>query len=115
MQLLSIRYWYTAGQPDDYVFPGRYRNTPLSQNNKSYEIIWKDSKNHFMLHDLRRTFLTVADALDLTVWTIKRLANHSSSGDVTEGYIVKNPERLREPMERIEKTLMILCGAEMRF
>lgn len=48
-------------------------------------------------------------------YALKRLANHSSGDDVTAGYIIVSPERLREPMERIENKLLQLCGAEMRF
>lgn len=68
-----------------------------------------------MLHDLRRSFLTTAESLDIPHYALKRLANHSSGDDVTDGYIIVSPERLREPMERIENKLMQLCGAKMRF
>jgi len=115
MQILTVRYWYHAGGPNDYVFPGAVRNTPISQNNKSYEIVWEETGTPFMLHDLRRTFLTIAESLDIPHYALKRLANHSSGDDVTAGYIIVSPERLREPMERIETKLIQLSGAEMRF
>ena len=35
--------------------------------------------------------------------------NHSIGGDVTGGYMVADPERLRKPMERIETHLLRLC------
>lgn len=59
-----------------------------------------------MLHDLRRTFLTIADSQDLSSYAIKRLANHKMSGDVTAGYIIADVERLREPMEKISTFIM---------
>ena len=63
----------------------------------------------FMLHDLRRTFITCAESLDISGYTIKRLVNHKSGGaDVTAGYMVFNVDRLRQPAERIAKRLIEL-------
>ena len=55
----------------------------------------------FTIHDLRRTFISTAEALDLPYYAIKKLANHKMSGDVTAGYIVCDAERLRAPMQKI--------------
>jgi hypothetical protein len=60
----------------------------------------------FALHDLRRTFCTVAEGLDLSHYALKRLLNHRMAGDVTAGYIGKNIERLRDPMQRITSYLL---------
>ncbi len=61
----------------------------------------------FMLHDLRRTFVTTAESLDISGYAIKRLVNHrSGSSDVTAGYMVFNVDRLREPAERIAQKLI---------
>ncbi len=49
----------------------------------------------FSLHDLRRTFITVAESLDIPAYALKRLLNHRADGDVTGGYIVMNADRLR--------------------
>src|SRR6516165_3851793 len=38
------------------------------------------------------------------------LVNHSLGGDVTSGYIVMTPERLREPAQRVCDRLKTLCG-----
>ncbi len=51
-----------------------------------------------MLHDLRRTFITIAKALDIPAYTLKKLVNHSTGNDVTGGYIVSDMECLRAPM-----------------
>ena len=56
---------------------------------------------HFTLHDLRRTFITIAESLDIPAYALKRLLNHKDSNDVTAGYIVSDVNRLREPMQRI--------------
>jgi len=63
----------------------------------------------FSLHDLRRTFITIADSLDIPHYALKRLVNHSLGSDVTAGYIVSDIERLRAPMQKI--TDKILTGA----
>lgn len=64
----------------------------------------------FMLHDLRRTFLTIADTQEISAYAIKKLANHRTQNDVTAGYIVADVERLREPMDRISKFIMEKVG-----
>ena len=55
----------------------------------------------FRLHDLRRTFITIAESLDIPAYALKQLINHKSTNDVTAGYIVINAERLRVPMQQI--------------
>ncbi len=55
----------------------------------------------FCIHDLRRTFATVAESLDIPAYALKRLLNHADGNDVTAGYIVANVDRLREPMQKI--------------
>ena len=66
----------------------------------------------FMLHDLRRSFITVAESLDLSHYAIKRLVNHKISGDVTAGYVVPDVNRLREPMQRITDRIREIAETE---
>jgi len=54
-------------------------------------------------------FINTAESLDISSYAVKQLANHSSNGDVTAGYLVADPERLRKPMEKIEAQLLRLC------
>lgn len=60
----------------------------------------------FTLHDLRRSYITVAESIDISAYALKRLVNHKMSNDVTAGYIVNDVERLREPMQRISNFLI---------
>jgi len=62
----------------------------------------------FCLHDLRRTFITIAESLDIPYAALKRLLNHSDGNDVTGGYLQITTDRLREPMERISTKLLEL-------
>jgi integrase len=67
----------------------------------------------FTFHDLRRTFITVAESLDISAYAIKRLVNHKNGSDVTEGYIIANHDRLRAPMQRITDFFKENCKIEM--
>ncbi|HNB90686.1 MAG TPA: integrase family protein [Plasticicumulans sp.] len=64
----------------------------------------------FCPHDLRRTFITIAESLDIPAYALKRLLNHKSGADVTAGYIVIDTERLREPMQRITDFMLKAAG-----
>jgi integrase len=64
------------------------------------------------VHDLRRTFVTVAESTDISPMALKALVNHALGSDVTSGYVQMTAERLREPAERVAQHLMRLCGIE---
>ncbi|MCW8918732.1 MAG: integrase family protein [Gammaproteobacteria bacterium] len=88
-----------------YVFPGSTGGLIIEPRKQLFKVIeW--SGVQFTIHDLRRTFITVAESLDLSHYAIKHLVNHKIPGDVTAGYIIMDPERLRDSMEKI--TTMIL-------
>jgi len=96
-----------------YVFPGRVIGQHLKGLQWGFNEVTKASKVEFCSHDMRRLFITQADALDLSPFVIKRLVNHSAgSGDVTGGYIVSDLERLRKPMQQIEDKILFLAGAK---
>lgn len=57
-------------------------------------------------HDLRRTFASVANRLDIGAYKLKRLMNHVSGGDVTAGYVQVTTEDLRGAMQRIEDYIL---------
>lgn len=63
-------------------------------------------------HDLRRTFATVAERLDLSLKTVKSLLNHRMDDDVTAGYVISETERLRSAMQRITNTLCEMIEIE---
>lgn len=83
----------------EYVFEsgrGRLNNLRYAQ-----ESVIKDSGVSFTIHDLRRTFATIANTIDIPAYTVKMLLNHKMGADVTAGYIVADVERLRAPMQKI--------------
>jgi len=67
----------------------------------------------FTLHDLRRTFCSVAETIGVGTYTLKRLLNHKTSrSDVTAGYTVLTAEELREPAELICQRLSEYAGVK---
>ena len=97
---------------DRYVFSGTGKDGHLVEPKQQVKNIIKKSGVTFTLHDLRRHFITVADSLDLSVFAIKRLVNHSIGGDVTSGYVVTDVERLRGPMQKIEDKILAIAGVK---
>ncbi len=92
-----------------FVFPGSGKTGHLVESKHQTAQVTKESGIKFCLHDLRRVFINTAESLDISSYAVKQLVNHSSGGDVTAGYMVSDPERLRKPMERIETHLLRLC------
>ena len=104
-ELPLTRYLYqllmTRDKSTHYVFPGGGSSGHIIDPKKSMKRIIDESGVEFTIHDLRRTFATIADRLDVPGYALKRLLNHKSSEDVTSGYIGVDVERLRDPMEKI--------------
>jgi integrase len=96
----------------DYVFPGTGKGGYLVEPRKQIERVIKASGIDFTLHDLRRTFSTIAESLDIPAYAIKRLLNHKMPSDVTAGYIVMDVERLREPMQKITDYILKSAGVK---
>lgn len=97
-----------------YVFHGRDTEKPIGDAKRHWEKIKKISGLDFSPHDLRRTFITIADSLEISAYAIKKLVNHSSSGDVTAGYIVHDVDRLRRPMQQIADKILRLAEQERK-
>lgn len=89
------------GWENDYVFPGKHPSPYISNPDNWKRDIIQATGVQFCFHDLRRTFITIAESLDIPHYALKALLNHSMGNDVTGGYICMSTERLREPMQRI--------------
>ena len=96
-----------------FVFPGQGKTSHLVEPREAVKKVRKLSNIEFSLHDLRRTFITNAESLDIPHYALKQLVNHKQGNDVTSGYIISDPERLRKPMERIEAHLLRLCRKDV--
>ncbi len=60
----------------------------------------------FMLHDLRRTFMTMAERIGVSTYRIKLLVNHSTDNDVTAGYIQIELHQLMQASQQITDGFM---------
>jgi integrase len=96
----------------DFVFPGRGGKHMVDSDHVIRGVAEK-CDYPFTLHDLRRTFLTTAELLEVPHYALKKLANHVSRRDVTGGYIVVNVARLRVYMTRISEHLYQVLGADI--
>lgn len=91
---------------NDFVFPGKTSKGHLVEPRTAVDRVKKLSGIKFTLHDLRRTFITIAESQEISAYALKRLLNHKDSNDVTAGYIVLDIDRLREPMEKISSLIV---------
>lgn len=118
-----------ANRENEYVFPGLGKKGHLIEPKKQVAAIERETKRvlngagndeeleemiaknpasivpgiRFCLHDLRRTFASVAESV-VSYSVLKRLMNHSDK-DVTQGYIVLSIDKLRQPMQQITDTI----------
>ena len=97
---------------DTWVFPGTGRTGHVVEVKSFVGRVVEASGVEFTMHDLRRTFITIAESLDIPHYALKRLLNHRSNGDVTGGYIVMNADRLRQPVEKVTSRILEIANAE---
>ena len=91
---------------NSFVFAGRGIKGYMDDPNKQMKLVIEASGVIFTPHDLRRTFITIAESLDISAYALKRLANHKMTNDVTAGYIIGDAERLRTPMQQVTDYLI---------
>lgn len=90
----------------DFVFPGTGKSGYIIEPRRQMANVIKTSGVQFTVHDLRRTFITIAESLDISAYAVKRLMNHKMNNDVTAGYIISDVERLRKPMQQVSEHLV---------
>lgn len=103
IRLLSERRDKWGG--DGYVFPSWSKTGHLTNVQGALTELRAKGLS-FTLHDLRRTFITVAESLDISTYVVKRLANHAQTDVTGKHYVVHDVDRLRAPMERIAAALV---------
>lgn len=99
IELLTRR--KNESQNSEYVFPGQGGRRHMVDSSDVVRGVGEKCGWKFTLHDLRRTFLTTAEIVEVPHYALKKLANHVSQADVTSGYVVVNVERMRIYMDRI--------------
>lgn len=94
-----------------FVFPANNKSGHLENQRNAVKKLAEQSGIQFTLHDLRRTFASIANnhIANITNFTLKKLLNHAES-DVTAGYIQFEVESLRRPMQMIEDYILEQAG-----
>lgn len=99
-----------AAGKSPWVFPSSSECGHIVETKKFTDRVTARSGVEFTLHDLRRTFITIAESLDISHYALKRMLNHKISGDVTAGYIVSDIERLRAPVAAVAARIIALAN-----
>lgn len=89
-----------GNQASTYVFPNRVGSGHITDFRKTMAGLCEFAGiNRITPHDLRRTFVTIGNELDIDYESIKRMVNHAT--DVTGDYMQVTPVSLRDKFERI--------------
>lgn len=94
----------------DFIFAGEGASGYLVEPKRQIAKVIEKIDMTFSMHDLRRTFVTIAESLDISAYSVKALVNHKQGDDVTSGYIQLNVERLRQPMQTITDFMLKSAG-----
>ena len=94
---------------NDFVFPGRVAIVHITNPSNWVRDLVAVTGIKFCLHDLRRTYITVAESCDIPHYALKAMLNHSIGNDVTGGYVCMSTERLREPVQRVTDRILELA------
>jgi integrase len=102
-----------VGTDGPYVFPGDGKKGYIAEPRYPLGEVFKATGIYVSAHDLRRTYIDIAEATDMSAYALKALVNHAAGGDVTAGYLGMGVERLREPAQRVGDRIKTLCKIEM--
>jgi len=97
------------GNLGGYVFPAASKSGHIEEPKFPLQLVAKACGVRVSPHDLRRTFLTVAESLNPSAFALKALVGHTVSNDVTGGYVQLSPERLRALAQQITDKILRLC------
>jgi integrase len=97
------------GSVGDFIFPGPGATKHITSALNALAIVDEETDIRVSAHDLRRTFASVAESVDISWLVMKALLNHATGNDVTSGYVQMSIERLREPVQRVADKLLALC------
>ncbi|GMT41916.1 MAG: integrase [bacterium] len=87
-----------------YVFPGKSNARHLVEPKRHINNLRKKAGLTFTVHDLRRTFASIAEG-EVSAYQLKRLLNHKTS-DLTAGYVITDVDSLRHGMQKITNTIL---------
>jgi integrase len=96
----------------EYVFPANSRSRHVEEPKFHLNQIAKTTGIRISAHDLRRTFITIAESCNISPIALRALVNHSMGRDVTSKYVQMSVDRLREPAQIVTHRIKELCGIE---
>src|SRR3546814_4099445 len=107
--LAMLRARRDQARSKEFVFPGLPKDekgtmAPIGRLSKRFLDKNKGADEQTITwspHDLRRTALTILEAMDVSAYALKRIAAPSQQSAVTAGYLSDDVHRLRAPMERL--------------
>lgn len=92
------------------VFPAPTKTGHMDGARNTLVEIFNICGVYIQLHDLRRTYVSTANSLNLSPYTTKMLVNHKfDSADITAGYDVPELDRLKDASAKIEAKLLRLA------
>jgi integrase len=94
------------------VFPADSKSGHIEEPKFPLQQVAKATGIAVSAHDLRRTFVTIAEGSDISPLALKALVNHALGNDVTSAYVRLTVDRLREPAQRVCDRLKALCKIE---
>lgn len=108
--LVSLLQWRKdKSEPENiYVFPSHVNGKPIGEPKSAINKVTERTGIAFSTHDLRRTYLSIAQSIEAPYAVSKILANHKRGSDITESYMTISPEQLRNYQEKITARLLEL-------
>jgi len=114
LRKILIRCWAERDETSRYVFVSKTAGQPIKEPKyvlAKINALLKENMpkwNDIHWHDLRRTYATLAETVNVGGYTLKRLLNHRvrRSNDVTAGYVILSADELRDPAKKIETAIL---------
>ena len=97
-----------------FVFPANSSAGHVIDPKVSLQLVAQACGVEVSPHDLRRSFISIAESCDISPIALKMLVNHSTGNDVTSGYVIMSTERLREAAQRIADKMKVLINNTYR-
>lgn len=91
-----------------WVFPNAQFTAPILCISTACKYVASKSGVVFSAHDLRRSYVTMCDELEIPEDVRKRLVNHVL--DTHNAYVVPSPERLRRVTQRVTDAMLHYMG-----
>ena len=97
-----------------WVFPAKSTSGHIEEPRAALDRVAAECGVAVSVHDLRRSFISLAESCDVPAYVFKALVNHSTGGDVTgDHYIQMSIDRMRPWMQRITDEILRLGTGEI--